>query len=132
MNISDVAKLTHLSPKSIRFYESKKIISVPPRSDNGYRVYSSIQIEQLKLVARARTVGFNLEECKALVQLSGSPQRTSAAIKKKTEQKLADIEQKRKELDIIINQLKQWLKECPGDDGVACPIMDNLTGQIKN
>lgn len=67
MNISQVAKLTRLTAKSIRFYESKGVVAEPLRSENGYRNYGDKQIEQLKIVARARAVGFNLEQCKFLV-----------------------------------------------------------------
>lgn len=130
MNISEVAKLTNLSTKSIRFYESKGIIAPPNRADNGYRFYSPIQIEQLQLISRARSVGFSLEECKGLIELSENPKRTSAEIKEKTKQKLIEIEKQKHELEIISSQLKLWLAECPGDDGADCPIMDNLKGCI--
>ena len=132
MNISQVAKLTNLSAKSIRFYESKGIVSEPLRSDNGYRTYSDKHIEQLKLVARAKAVGFRLEECKSFVQLSQDPNRTSAVIKHKAQEKLDEVESKLLELNNIKQQLTAWINECPGDSGSACPIMDNLQGKCKS
>ncbi|MBS2693731.1 MerR family DNA-binding transcriptional regulator, partial [Salmonella enterica subsp. enterica serovar 1,4,[5],12:i:-] len=47
MNISDVAKKTGLTSKTIRFYEEKALITAPIRSDNGYRHYSAKHVEEL-------------------------------------------------------------------------------------
>lgn len=126
MNISKVSQLTHLSAKSIRFYESKQLISAPIRSDNGYRVYSDVHIRQLTLISRAKAVGFTLEECQHLVLLSGNECRTSAEIKARTIKKLDEVETKIAELKIIRNQLREWIGLCPGDEAPNCPIMDKL------
>lgn len=129
MNISQVAKLTGLSAKSIRFYEDKGIIAPPIRLENGYRDYQQNQIEQLKIVARAKLVGFHLDECKVLVELANDPCRTSYKVKETTKAKLAEVDRKLAELTQIREQLVEWINECPGDDGPNCPIINELTGQ---
>ncbi|WP_105902492.1 Cu(I)-responsive transcriptional regulator [Vibrio gangliei] len=128
MNISQVSKLTGLTAKSIRFYEDKGIIQAPLRLDNGYRDYSEAQIEQLKMVARARAVGFHLDECKALVDLASDPCRTSFTVKETTKAKLAEVDKKLAELTSIRQQLVDWINECPGDEGPDCPIINGLSG----
>lgn len=40
MNISQIAKLTSLTAKSIRLYEEKGLIIPPLRSESGYRTYT--------------------------------------------------------------------------------------------
>ncbi|CCN85102.1 HTH-type transcriptional regulator cueR [Vibrio nigripulchritudo SFn27] len=131
MNISKVAELTGLTAKSIRFYESKEITSPALRSANGYRTYSEKHIEELQLVARARAAGFNLDECKSLLELAFNPSRTSAEVKQKTREKLAEVEAKISELTLMKSQLEAWIEECPGDEGQECPIIDNLCGHKK-
>ncbi|WP_086982704.1 Cu(I)-responsive transcriptional regulator [Vibrio aphrogenes] len=128
MNISQVAKVTGLSAKSIRFYEDKGIIQPPIRLENGYRDYAERQIEQLKIVARARAVGFNLDECKALVSLASDPCRSSFTVKETAKAKLAEVDNKLAELTLIRQQLVDWIQECPGDEGPECPIINGLTG----
>ncbi len=81
MNISDVAKKTGLTSKTIRFYEEKALITAPIRSDNGYRHYSAKHVEELTLLRQARQVGFNLDECRELVALFNDPARHSADVK---------------------------------------------------
>ncbi len=64
MNISDVAKKTGLTSKAIRFYEEKGLVTPPLRSENGYRSYTKLHIDELTLLLprQDRSV-FNLEEC---------------------------------------------------------------------
>lgn len=128
MNISEVAKLTGLTAKSIRLYEDKGLITPPSRGDNGYRQYSRVHIEELQLIARAKRVGFSLDECKALVSLAHDPQRKSAAVKEKAQEKLAQVKAKLLELEQIKEQLEFWIAECPGNDSSDCPIINDLTG----
>ena len=69
MNISDVAKITGLTSKAIRFYEEKGLVTPPMRSENGYRTYTQQHLNELTLLRQARQVGFNLEESGELVNL---------------------------------------------------------------
>ena len=128
MNISQIAKLTRLSTKSIRFYEQKGLISAPARSASGYRQYSDKHLEELLVIARAKRVGFTLDECKALVNLAMNPETTSAEVRQKAEEKLGEVRKKIQELSVIEEQLEKWVVSCPGDSGHSCPIIDDLKG----
>ncbi|MFA0113191.1 Cu(I)-responsive transcriptional regulator [Vibrio sp. 10N.261.46.E11] len=126
MNISEVASLTQLSPKSIRLYEDKGVISAPLRSENGYRFYGEKQIKELGIVAKARSAGFSLDECRALVELADNPCRESADVKAKAQSKLEEVNKKIEDLLIIQKTLKEWVEQCPGDSNSHCPIIDSL------
>ena len=91
MNISDVAKITGLTSKAIRFYEEKGLVTPPMRSENGYRTYTQQHLNELTLLRQARQVGFNLEESGELVNLFNDPQRHSADVKRRTLEKVAEI-----------------------------------------
>ena len=128
MNISDVAKRTGLTSKAIRFYEEKGLVTAPLRSENGYRSYTQKHLDELTLLRQARQVGFNLEECRELVNLFNDPARHSADVKIRTLQKVADIEKHISELQAMRQQLLALAESCPGDDSADCPIIDNLSG----
>ncbi len=129
MNISDVAKLTGLTAKSIRLYEEKGLIQPPGRGENSYRIYSQQHVNDLLLIARAKRVGFSLEECKSLVSMAHDPQRKSLVVKEKAQEKLEQVSKKLAELELIRDQLVRWINECPGDDNSDCPIIDELSGK---
>ncbi|MEZ8693747.1 Cu(I)-responsive transcriptional regulator [Vibrio splendidus] len=126
MNISEAAKLTNLSTKSIRLYEDKGVITAPLRSENGYRSYDKKQIKELGIVAKARSAGFSLDECRALVELADNPCRESADVKAKALSKLEEVNKKIEDFLAIQKTLKEWVEQCPGDSNSHCPIIDSL------
>ncbi|NPE50003.1 Cu(I)-responsive transcriptional regulator [Dickeya dadantii] len=128
MNISDVAKKTGLTSKTIRFYEEKGLMTAPLRCENGYRSYDLHHIEELTLLRQARQVGFTLEECRELVTLFNDPLRHSADVKARTLQKVDDIEQQIEELKAMRQRLLALAESCPGDSGAECPIITQLAG----
>ncbi len=77
----------------------------PLRSENGYRTYTQKHLNELTLLRQARQVGFNLEECGELVNLFNDPRRHSADVKKRTLEKVAEIERHISELQSMRDQL---------------------------
>ena len=128
MNISDVAKKTGITSKAIRFYEEKGLVTPPLRSENGYRSYSQQHLDELTLLRQARQVGFNLVECRELIFLFNDTSRHSAHVKRRTLEKVAEIERHISELQGMRTQLLALADSCPGDDSADCPIIDNLSG----
>lgn len=126
-----MAKKTGLTSKAIRFYEEKGLVTPPVRSENGYRSYTPKHIEELTLLRQARQVGFNLDECRDMVQLFNNPQRHSADVKAKTLQKVAEIEAHIAELQTMRARLLDLAASCPGDNGAECPIINDLAGCCK-
>ncbi|MGF1703640.1 Cu(I)-responsive transcriptional regulator [Photobacterium makurazakiensis] len=126
MNISEVAKLTGLTAKTIRFYEDKEAISPPSRAENGYRQYSQKHVDELHLIRRSRLVGFTLDESRELLDFSRDPKRRSADVKVKAEQKILEIDEKINELRQMKQTLEVLTKQCPGDEGAECPIIEGL------
>ncbi|SFN36106.1 transcriptional regulator [Izhakiella capsodis] len=132
MNISEVAKRTGLTSKAIRFYEEKGLVTPPLRAENGYRRYAAKHIEELTLLRQARQVGFTLDECREMVLLFNNPARHSAEVKKRTLQKVAEIEHHITELDRMRSRLMALAEQCPGDESADCPIINNLAGCCLN
>lgn len=129
MNIKQIAQITGLSAKTIRFYESKGLISPPERGANGYRQYEARQIDELTFLHRSRSIGFSLPESKELLELYLNPSRHSSDIKQRTLEKIAHIEQQILQLQTMKTQLESLAAECPGDEQSQCPIIDSLSGK---
>ena len=129
MNIGHAAKATGLSAKTIRYYEGIDLV-VADRSHNGYRHYSDAHIHKLRFVQRARSLGFSIEECRALLSLYEDRNRASAEVKRIAEKHLDEIETKINELQNLQETLSHLVAHCAGDHRPDCPIMDDLTGEF--
>jgi len=53
MNTLEIANKIGIHPNTVRFYEEIELLPTIPRKENGYRVYSEIHLEQLKLIRMA-------------------------------------------------------------------------------
>lgn len=65
--ISEVANKVGVSRTALLYYEKLKIIT-SKRSSNGYRVYSEIDIQRIKLLQLLMAAGLTLKECKACLE----------------------------------------------------------------
>ena len=123
--IAELANEFGITARAIRFYEAKGL-RAPPRV-NGGRVYTRRERARLKLLLRAKSIGFSLAEIEQFLNLygdrgEGRPQqvafvaeRTSALIKE-LEQKQADVAATLQELKEINRQCMRYLEE----KGAAC------------
>ena len=62
MFIRDLSKLTGVSAKTIRYYETVDLMPLPKRDANNYRQYASDDIERLRFIASARSLGFSIKD----------------------------------------------------------------------
>jgi len=66
MLINETSKETNLTKKAIEYYIEQELV-FPVILDNGYRDFSSDDIERLKKISVFRKLGFNIEEFKAVL-----------------------------------------------------------------
>jgi MerR family gold-responsive transcriptional activator of gol and ges genes len=126
MNIGEAAKISGVSAKMIRHYESIGIVPKPIRSDSGYRLYTSNDIHTLQFVRRARSLGFSMAEIKKLVGLWRNKARASAEVKTMALKHVKELEAKIVELQEMRDALKNLARRCHGDQRPDCPIIDEL------
>lgn len=129
MNISQAAKVSGLSPKTIRYYERIELIDPASRSENGYRDYSHKDLDVLHFVQRARSTGFSVEECRQLLSLYQNPERHSSDVKELVQEKLQRVEAQITELQHMRDTLEELVERCPGNEVAQCAIIDSLAEQ---
>ncbi len=122
LNIGDVAKLTGLSTKTIRFYEDEGCIPPVARSESGYRVYSQGDVWRLRLVKQIRLLGLPLADVKPLVSQSMDTEcnvfagdLTSMLQRQKLEieSRIMELESLRDQIDV----LEGHIEHCDCDPG---------------
>lgn len=128
MNIGEVARFSGLPPKTIRYYEDIGLVR-PLRSENGYRMFDKGGANKLQFLARARRMGFSLQECRVLLSLYDDPERSSADVKAVAEDHLADIDKRIEDLKALRMALSRLVASCHGDERPDCPILEELAGE---
>ena len=127
MKIGDAAKCSGLPAKTIRYYEEIGLVAAGRRG-NDYRDYGDKEVHELRFVARARALGFSIEECRHLLALYRDRERASADVRDAAEQHIKQIRGKIRELRAMERTLAQLVRACHGDDRPDCPILQGLAG----
>ena len=103
MNISQAAKLSKLSVKTVRYYADIKMVEPARNIRSGYRSYTNDDVAKLNFIGKARRFNFSIEECRELLSLYQNKNRSSKEVKKLTLAKIASIDEKLKEFHSLRN-----------------------------
>lgn len=129
MNIGALAKRAGVSARMIRHYEEIGLIPSAARTETGYRTYGENDVRTLSFIARARGLGFSLEEIGSLLDLWRDRNRASADVKAVVDRHMEEVEAKIRELRSLQKSLGDLARRCYDDDRPDCPIIDGLAGK---
>ncbi|MDA1049458.1 MAG: heavy metal-responsive transcriptional regulator [Planctomycetota bacterium] len=125
--VGQLAKRAGVGVETVRFYERKGLLAVPERKPSGYRQYDEEVVDRLRFIKRAKELGFTLNEIKELLSLRLDPTTTCADVKKRSAEKIDDIEAKIRTLQRMKKALVKVTKACRGRGGTCeCPILEAL------
>lgn len=127
VNIGTAARLSGISAKMLRHYESMGLLGDVRRTDSNYRQYSEADVHTLRFVRRARDMGFGLDAITELVGLWHNRRRSSASVKRIAQKHHDDLAQRIQALQAMQRTLDALLCDCPGNDRPDCPILDDLS-----
>lgn len=130
MRIGAAAKQVGISIDAIRYYEREGLIIPAAILESGYREFNDQNIETLRFIQRAKTLGFSLREIRNLLKLKNSPDTTCGKIKALATEKREQIARKIAALEMLRTDLDALLQACNTQEGAAteCPIINSLDG----
>lgn len=131
VTITQAAKISGISAKKIRHYETIGLIRPPVRGDNLYRHYSEADLHELRFIRKGRELGFSFQDIRQLLSLWRDRQRSSAEVKAIARRHIDELDQKAASLTAMSQTLKNLVIACNGDDRPDCPILEALGAQSK-
>jgi MerR family transcriptional regulator, copper efflux regulator len=126
VNIGDAARLSGVSAKMVRHYESLGLLPRVARTDGGYRQYSEPDVHTLRFIKRARDLGFSMEEIGELVGLWQNRRRASANVRRVAQKHAEDLAQRIAAMQEMQKTLRHLIHCCHGDERPECPILEEL------
>ena len=129
MQIGELAKRAEVPIETVRYYERRGLMTAPSRRPSGYRSYEAQDLEQLRFIRRGKMLGFTLDEIRELLRLSRSDDADRGEVRTLAQRRLADVEQKLRELQSVRDVLADLVQACSGQGRVAgCPIIERVLG----
>ncbi len=112
--ISELASELGITARAIRFSEAKGLL-MPPRA-NGGRVYTRRERARLKLILRAKSIGFTLAEVRQFLDLygdrgEGRPQQV-AFVASRSNELIKELEQKQADVAATLVELRDIRRQC--------------------
>ena len=111
LTIRQMCEVFGVTPRTLRFYESKELLF--PIRQGTMRQFTKSDRARLKLILRGKRFGFSLEDIRQLLDMysrNGSNQPQMMRSFELGQQRLAQMEGQRTELDIAIAELRTELE----------------------
>jgi MerR family mercuric resistance operon transcriptional regulator len=124
-----LSQLTGVNIETIRYYERIGLLPTPPRTQGRHRLYDDAHRQRLAFIRRSRHLGFSINDTRDLLGLARGHNLTCAEVKALTEQHVADIRAKIRDLRKLDRVLSQLAAKCKGSSVPDCPILDALASE---
>ena len=114
--ITELAREFDITPRAIRFYEDRGLIS-PRREGTGgrVRIYGARDRTRLKLTLRGKRLGLTLSEIKDLVDMYESPKDSAAQLQRfltVLAQHRDALEQQREDIEVTLAEIAAHEEKC--------------------
>jgi DNA-binding transcriptional MerR regulator len=132
--IGEIAQQTGVSVETLRFYEKRRLLNAPPRTQGGFRLFTDDAVQQVRFIKQAQSLGLTLDDVQQL--LTGRQRRPHVASCRKVRdlltRRIEDIDARIKELREFRRTLNEHLVACDRALAAAgdpeCPTIEALGG----
>jgi DNA-binding transcriptional MerR regulator len=118
LGIGQFAEAAGVSVETVRYYERRGLLDAPRRTPSGYRRYTAADLHRLRLLLRAKELGFTLREIGDLLDAAAS--RSIADVTAAVHAKLTAIDAQLDDLASMRCRLRRLVDLCQHGDAAAC------------
>jgi DNA-binding transcriptional MerR regulator len=133
MQIGKVAEQTGLTVDTIRFYERQQLLKRASRSDGGFRLFTTADIQTIRFIRRAQELSFSLGEIRELLILqneeAGSCSHMRDLLRSKVavvREKIAQLKALELELAVRLRTCEHQLQQSGGSHPGCCPVLAEI------
>ena len=92
LKIGELAKRSHLSVGTLRYYESLDLIKPADRAANNYRYYSPETLQKVEFIKKAQALHFSLADIQHILNIRASGQSPCALVDELLDKKIDQLE----------------------------------------
>ena len=127
LSIGALARDTGAGVQTLRYYERRGLLTPVSRSPTGYRRFALSDVQRVRFVKHAQTLGFTLDEIRELLALRikngrrcETVRRAALSTRERVQERLVALQRMRSSLDSLIRACER--REETGD----CPLLSVL------
>ncbi len=128
----ELAKASGTGIETIRYYENTGLIPEAERNEKGYRLFPEETVRAVRFIKSCQNLGFTLKEISLLRELKIEANQQCGHVKETVDAKIADLDQKIKDLTVMRKALKAMSGLCvPGTSERSCHFMELLEEETQ-
>lgn len=132
LKIGQLAKLTGISARNLRFYADTGVFGELPRSPKGYRLFPPEAIHWVRMLRISQAAGFSLEEVQHLLHALQEDKVPCQHVRQALGEKLASLESRLREIKMLVEILQVTLNTPDGaSSDLGCNLMEILLAQAE-
>ncbi len=134
MRIGEVGTAVGVDPPTIRYYESVGVLPEPERTASGYRAYSAADVERLRFVTLARSLGLGLDDIRDILGLRDRGEAPCGYVRGVLDQQVDAVTERINQLEALsdellrLQRLARTLPDITADDPCVCHILQPAGG----
>lgn len=129
LTVGQLAKVCDVGADTVRYYERIGLIDAAHRTDAGYRQFPRAVAERIRFIKNAQALGFELQEIKRLLTLSGGDSDCSD-IRQLAEDKILTLEEQLCHIHSLKRELQTLVRDCSGE---GVPLKDcNILAKLNS
>lgn len=101
LTTGEMARRSHNTLRTVRFYEEEGILRPVRRTDGGHRLFDRRELDRLMLVTDMRAAGLSLDEIKQILEIKQRASTGGAAARQATEILVRRIGELREKLAVL-------------------------------
>lgn len=134
--IGQVAKEFGVNPRTLRYYESLRLLPSPRRSSGGYRLYDHETERRLAFISRAKSLGLTLREIQKIFVVANGGKIPCDTVARMLSDHVSRVDEQIARLRSLKSDLRSMLAKCPPhsqsnarriDQTVVCPMIESFT-----
>ncbi|HBR97822.1 MAG TPA: transcriptional regulator [Gammaproteobacteria bacterium] len=126
VSIGQLSKQTGCKIPTIRWYEAQGLLPPAGRTAGNQRRYSDQHVRVLRFICHTRSLGFDLDAVRQLLQLSARGKDAPHTADDIAKQHLASVRERIRKLQQLEHDLEHLINSCEGDVAHECRVLSAL------
>ena len=130
MRIGEVGNAVGVDTPTIRYYESVGVLPEPERTSSGYRTYTSADVERLRFVNLARSLGIGLDDIRQILGLRDRGEAPCRYVRGVLDRQVESVDERILQLQDLSGELRRLqggaatLPDIGAGDPCVCHILE--------
>ena len=129
--IGRAAAAAGLTAKTLRYYETLRLLPPPDRTESGYRVYSAAEVRRLGFIVKAKRLGLTLREIREILGIRDGGRVPCIHVQHLLQRKAHEVERQIAALTALREELRRLARRCgreirQGVQPAVCPHVESL------